>query len=493
MGERGISRRALLGGAVVVAAGLGATRAPSARAARTLDRPDYGTAGRVVIIGAGLSGLTAGLDLVGTGWDVVVLEARDRVGGRVHTLRNPFTSGMHAEAGGESIDNGHHALLAMVDRFGLRTERRAPLKPYDATVYYGGQRTRLGEFVARRDGQVLRDVLRFYDAVAALANGVDPEHPEQSRHAEQLDQQNFEDFLVAQRLVPEAEFLMRVENRGEYNAELRDISLLFVAQQAAASPDGGLLSFFGTETRRIHLGNDRLPAAMARELGPRIRLGAPVVRVDHSPTGVRVHTGDGRRPVDAAWLVVATPMTPLRRVQFAPAPPAAVSAAVEGLDLGNAVKVVREYDVPFWTAEGFSGFTLTDLPFAIGWSPTDSYVSAHGLLSEFVTGDAAVQAAAMTEQRRRSWAQAQLDRVYPEAKALRKANVATMAWRNEPYSGGGYAVYRPGQLAPYFPVFRDGFARVRFAGEHTCSLAGYMESAVRSGHRAAQQVGPARG
>jgi monoamine oxidase len=250
-----------------------------------------------------------------------------------------------------------------------------------------------------------------------------------------------------------------------------------------------LLSFFSAETRRISGGNDLLPRAMARALGRRIRLRAPVARVEHASTGARVHTADGRPPVDAAWLVVATPMNPLRRVRFEPAVPASVAAVIDGLSLGNAVKVIREYGAPFWTAEGFSGFTVTDLPFAIGWSPTDSYLAPRGLFSEFITGDAARTAANLTETRRRAWAQAQLDRVYPEGKLLRTDHVASMVWHNERYTGGGYAVYRPGQLAPFFPVMRDGFERVRFAGEQACGLAGYMESAVRSGHRAARQVG----
>ena len=480
-----LSRRALLGAAAIGVV----TAAP----ARTAPRPALGARRRVAVVGAGLAGLTAALDLGDAGWDVVVLEARDRVGGRVHTLRAPFTAGLHAEAGGESIDEGHHALLAMTRRFGLRTEHRAPFKPYDATVYYQGRRTRLPAFLGRRRGQVLRDVLRFYDAADALSAGVDPEHPERAQNAQALDARNLDDFLRAQRLVPEAEFLMRLENRGEYNAELRDISLLFVAQQGAASSSGGLLSFFSAETRRVSGGNDRLPRAMARALGRRVRLQAPVTAVEHSATGVRVHTADGRPPVDAAWLVLATPMTPLRNVHFVPDVPAGVRATIDHLDLGNAVKVIRQYQAPFWTAEGFSGFTVTDLPFAIGWSPTDSYASAHGLLTEFITGDAGRIAAGLSESKRRAWGQKQLDSVYPESEPLRTGHVASMAWRNERYTGGGYAVYRPGQLASFYPVVRDGFGRVRFAGEHASGLAGYMESAVRSGHRAARQIGRAAG
>ena len=162
---------------------------------------------------------------------------------------------------------------------------------------------------------------------------------------------------------------------------------------------------------------------------------------------------------------------------------------IDGLDLGHAVKIIREYLAPFWTAEGFSGFTLTDLPFAVGWSPTDSYPAVQGLLTEFITGDAANTAARMPPGRREEVFLAQLDRVYPEGAPLATNLVATKAWANDPNTGGGYAVYKPGQMVPFFPVLRDGTGRILFAGEHTCPLAGYMESAVRSGHTVAAKIG----
>jgi monoamine oxidase len=438
------------------------------------------------MMGAGLAGLTAALDLTAAGWEVVVLEARDRVGGRVHTLYHPWSSGLHAEAGGESIDDDHHDLLAMLKRFGIGTERRPILKPYDATVYYRGQRTTLPLMLAGRGGRVLEDILNFDNAVSALGNGVDPEHPERAPNAAQLDRRSLEDFVREQHLSPEAEFIVRLQNKSEYNAELKDISLLFVAQQAAASTNSTL---FSVETMRIAGGNSRLPLAMAAALGTSIQLRAPVRSVEHNAHGVRVTTD--KSTIDASWLVVAVPPPPLRRVRFTPALPSTLAAAIGGLDLGNAAKVIREYAVPFWLAEGFSGFTVTDLPFAVAWAATDSEVTVHGILTQFITADAARAAAAMTDADRMTAFQAQLDRIYPEGRPLVRPEAATVAWANEPFTGGGYAVYRPGQLGPFYAAFRSGTGRIRFAGEHTSGLAGYMESAVRSGHRAAAQIGPA--
>jgi monoamine oxidase len=242
---------------------------------------------------------------------------------------------------------------------------------------------------------------------------------------------------------------------------------------------------------RISGGNEQLPQQMASALGDRVRLSSPVERVVHGSSGVVVHTAGAS--FAAAHVVLALPMLPLRRVVFEPSLPPAATAMVAGLDLGAAAKVVTEYAAPFWQAEGFSGFTLTDLPFHIGWSPTDSYVTGSGLLSQFITGDAAVDAASMSEANRIATFSTQLDEVYPEGAPLRTGRSATMAWANEPFTGGGYAIFRPGQMAPFWPVLRDGIGRIQFAGEHTEVLIGYMESAIRSGHRIAARLGKPAG
>jgi monoamine oxidase len=167
----GVSRRRFLVAALAGATAVALGRRGSS-AARALPRA-ASSVPRVVVVGAGLAGLTAALDLTESGWDVVVLEARDRVGGRVHTIYDPFSPGLHAEAGGESIDDNHDRIQALVARFGLETERRPPNKLLESVTYYRRNRSPIAEFLARRDGAVVTDYLRFGDALEAIAEGLE--------------------------------------------------------------------------------------------------------------------------------------------------------------------------------------------------------------------------------------------------------------------------------------------------------------------------------
>ncbi len=445
------------------------------------------------MVGAGLSGLAAALALRAGGWEVVVLEARQRVGGRVHTLYRPFTDGLHVEAGGESIDDNHDQIQALAHHYRLALAHRPAAKLEDAAVYGAGRRNVLKAFAAADPGAVAGYVT-FGDTLIKMAGDLDPDHPELATEAELWDGQSLQDFAATQTLDAGAQLLVQSDYRGNYNAQLDQVSLLFVLQQSvvdAALPESGV------ETMRIAAGNSALPEAMARDLGSAVRLESPVTKVERHSWGVRVTAGSGAgnaKEVDAAQLVVAVPPPALRAVSFDPPLPSEVAAMIDELDLGHALKVSTQYDRRFWLSEGLSGFTITDLPFGTGWDATDSMAGGAerpGVLTQFVTGNAATSGAALSEGTRIASFQQQLDVVYPEGKQERSSIATTMAWANERYTGGGYAVYGPGQMTRFWPLLRQAHGPIWFAGEHTETLAGYMESAVRSGHRVAAAIGRA--
>ena len=467
---------------------------PAVTSLAARDRPDPGTPRRTVVAGAGLAGLTAAVTLRDAGWDVVVLEARSRVGGRVHTAYGgvdgvALAPGLHAELGGESIDESHGSLLGLLRRFGIPTEER-PGSTRDRVmrgrVRYHGRNGAVNEFMRGGEGGVFRDYARAYEGIERLAeaHAIDPEHPEHARDAAGLDRTSVAAWLDALHLGPEAGFFVRQANTSLYNCELADLSMLFVAQQAAAT--AGIPSA-ASETRRVAGGNARLPRAMADELGAAVVRDAPVTAVRTTRDHVTVVAGAAHHT--AAHVVLAMPVPPLRTVRFDPALPDRIADAITELDLGDATKVVTQYDAPFWRDEHESGFSLTDLTYRISWDATDSYDAVAGLLTTYTTAANGRALAALEPSARIARVQAELAVVFPTSELRRPGPAVTMAWNNEPFTGGGYAAYRPGQLVPFWSALRDGTDRVHFAGEHLEAPAGYMESAVRSGLRVAAVIG----
>ena len=490
-----LSRRALLAGAGAGWAALAATpvartwRPPASSAAVTSPRPSLAACSRVVVVGAGLAGLSCALELTDLGWDVVVLEARDRVGGRVHTLREPFGPGTHVEAGGEFVDRDHHALLGLLDRFGLRTETRD--RSAATAVFWGGRRTDYSARVDAPGGDLHRDIRRVSEASARLAARIDPQHPELSPDAARLDATTLAQWADGLGLSPlgrrvwEAGWI--VSNYGTTSA---DMSLLFYAQQESF----GSSNPAHIEVFRVAGGNQGLPTALAQHLPPgRVHLREPVRSVSVRPGLATVRTS--LAAYQCAHVVVCSPPPTLRGIQFDPALPAAIRAAVDSRLLDAITKVVVPYSGHPWRRTGWTGESLADLPYTYSWDATDSRRSEpNGALVAFTGGGRDGRALTrMSPERRIRAVQEQLRRVFPETAGNEDLvhPAVTIAWALEPYTGGGYANYRPGQMLAAKPAFRAAYGPLRFAGEHTEAMGQYMESAVLSGQRVARAIGAA--
>lgn len=432
---------------------------------------------QVAVVGAGLAGLTAAYELARNGFEVTVLEARDRVGGRVYTLRDPFADGQFAEGGGEHIDGGHTAIRAYAEHFGLALDdTREDLRGLRGVVYRQGRRR------AHRRSFAPPFPRPFMRRMEELAQQVDPEDPPAGTGGE-LDGRSLADVFDEFELGAEMRWLMEHRARVEFGVEARRLSLLFHAWLIKLTEDQ---PWSETEVYRIRGGNDSLPRAFAGKLGDRIVLRSAVSQIDADAEGVRLRGAAGI--LRARYAVVAVPVPALRSISFTPALPGQLREAIARLQYGVATKTPLQYDQRFWREMGFNGNTVTELPVGMTWEATTAQPGRAGILMAYASADDGARLGALEEHERVAAVRAQLERIYPDAGA-RVVGSSTVAWGSDPYSRGAYVAFAPGQVNRFWRALRTPVGRIHFAGEHTDSYASYMEGAVRSGMRVAQAIG----
>ncbi len=495
MGEEArLTRRKLVGTAATgaAAASLGGTAAVAARQHRGRTSAD------VAVVGAGFAGLTAALKLANAGRSVIVLEARDRVGGRAHNHR--ILGGEISERGATFVGPTQGHILALAKQFGVR---KFPTFDEGDNVYYAdGSRTTYSDQtpagIVPPDPLVIPDVANIVTQLDQMSTEVPVDGPWKADSAEEWDAETLESWLRDNSSYSVNDHLRRLvatASRPIFGAEPRDLSLLFTLFYIAASGDEQHPGTFernfstraGAQMWRFFGGAQRLAVKMAHRLGDRIVLGAPVHRIVQRGGGVILHSHG--LEVEAKRAIVAVPPTLAGRIEYRPSMPSQRDQLTQRMPQGNLTKVAAVYKEPFWREDALNGTTVSIdglVSVTFDDSPPDG---KPGVLVGFVGGDRAHQFASMSKAKRRA---AVLDDFtnYFGPKAAHPRQYFETNWASEEWTRGcPVAIPGPGTLVGYGPALRRPVGRIHWAGTETSTYwMGYMDGAVRSGERAAKEV-----
>jgi monoamine oxidase len=451
---------------------------------------------RVLVVGAGIAGLTAAWRLRQAGVAVRVAEAQTRVGGRMLSLRDHFADGQVAELGGELIDSGHVRIRALAAELGLALDDLAADDPALARECwtFGGARRHADE-VAGAFAPIGRLIAR--DLAGIDASGIDHRATgDAAARAAALDRMSIAEWLDARGASGWLRDLLRVAYTTECGLEPDRQSALNFLTLIDPSPDP--FRVFGDSDERFHVrgGNDRIPHALAARLGEgTVELGMRLVALAARPGGgwraTFEQAGGRTSTADATHVVLALPFTLLRDVRVdAPLSPAK-RRAIDTLGYGTNAKLMVGFSERVWrTRHATNGSVLCDLPFQLTWETSRLQGGRAGILTNFTGGAHGASLGAGTAAEQADALVRHLDGVFPGLAAARAGmREARFHWPSHPWTRGSYAAYLPGQWTTVRGAEGKAEGTLHFAGEHTSREAqGFMEGGCESGERAAREV-----
>lgn len=468
------------------ASGYAATAAALAACATT----GSGSEAEVVVVGAGIGGLVAAYRLKQAGVRVRLYEAQARIGGRMWSSSDYFADGQVVELGAELIDTPHSQMRGLAEEFGLILDdfsTDAPLKEAE-TWYFGGARystEQVAEAFKPVAAAIIRDNATLgEDPVSALA-------PEAARA---LDGISIRQWLEREGVSGWLKALIEVAYTTEMGLDCEEQSALNLLTLIGTDP--GEFVVFGSSDERFHVrgGNDLIVRRLGQKLASNIEPESRLVALAQDGDGryrLSFSRNDATRVVTASHVVLALPFTMLRQVELKLPLPPSKTHAIAKLRYGTNAKLMIGFSERLWRTRYDAGAaTFSDLPYQTSWETTRLQLGVGGVLVNFVGGRHGLAIGAGTASEQAAKTVADLDRVYPGLAAARAdQKQVRLHWPSNPFVGGSYSCYQPGDWTGLRGTIGDPVGRLHFAGEHASfDNWGFMEGGAETGTQAANAI-----
>jgi monoamine oxidase len=433
-----------------------------------------GKAGRVVVVGAGFSGLAAAYELTRAGYDVTVVEARNRVGGRVISF-NDIVKGKNVEGGGELIGSNHPAWVGYAEQFKLEF---LDVGEEDAEfpIVLNGKRLSAEESEA-----LWEDMEKAFALIYEDAGKVDADRPWTAAGAEELDRRTLAswiDGIDASPLCKTALHTMMTADNGvvtDWQSYLGNLAMI---------KGGGLEKYWtDSEVYRCKGGNQQLATKFVEAIGAaKVLTRTPVRSIDITDTGVSVALATGKT-LEADRVILTAPPPTWNRIAIDPALPLGLVP-----QMGTNVKFLLGVNAPFWRKAELAPDLLSDGPVNMTWHATDGQAGPGEAMVAFSGGPSAELCRDWGAQRTQNYL-TELSKVYKGVRAAYSVRARFMDWPGDAWSKASYSFPAPGQVTAQGPTLHDGIGRLHFAGEYSSyAFMGFMEGALHSGAAVAKRI-----
>lgn len=451
----------------------------------------------VIVLGAGLSGLSAAYELAQKGYRVTVIEARDRIGGRVSTLREAFRDGQHVELGGETIGDGYRRFLGYADKFGIKYE----IVPSDFAT--GGTVADLQKRITNSaviggklypSGSILD--ANPYKLPTAESGELPP--TQLFRHIAAMAAEVRSDVskLAAYDAMSLAQALRK---RGVSDAMIRLMNISLNYNSIETVSMGGILwesrrrAAVGTKAVRVAGGNDQLTDALwkaSKDLGVAFSMGVRVTKINYATKSVTVSVINSKGKsvyIEADLAVCTIPFSVLRTVAFSPALPREKQKTIDDLAYTRITKVFIQSKRKAWDERSLGSTVWTDTPCERIFNVAGKKGDERGIFTIWTDGEGAAIPERLDDKARVAWGKTTFGETLPFMKNGVET-AATKSWTNDEFVRGAYSHFTAGQLSELQPHLKTPVGPIHFAGEHTAENAPGMEGALESAERAVREI-----